>query len=131
MNHDSLVSPTAGYDETRRFFISRFPLVFDQFPPKTSTLSCIASHQVNKIVLYLHHAMTKLTGKRVLELFFHQCKTDPKTWICRYGKKRRVTGSDYTNIVTQVRRDHLLQYTEAHNRDNAFPKTYYSPSLQY
>lgn len=57
------------------------------------------------------------------ELFFSQSDTDPKTWICRCGKKRKVTGSGYTNLVTHIRNDHPTQYIEAGNGADTSPPT--------
>lgn len=59
--------------------------------------------------------MGKHTGKRVCELSFLQCEHGPKTRICRCGKKRKVKGKGYTNLVNHVQSNNPEQYSKASN----------------
>lgn len=54
-------------------------------------------------------ANVRISGKRVRDAFFSQDAADCKSWICRCGKKRRVTGTGYTNFVNHVREMHPVE----------------------
>ncbi len=46
------------------------------------------------------------TGKKVRDTFFKLVEGTDDIWVCRYGTKRKVKGSGYTNFVTHVQSQH-------------------------
>lgn len=56
---------------------------------------------------------SSLFGKRLPDLLINQDEWDPKLWFWRCGKKRRFTGSGYTNLVSHIK--------ELHSEDNSLP----------
>lgn len=54
-----------------------------------------------------------LSGKRVRDLFYTQDIIDANMWLCRCGKKRKVTGTGFTNLVNHVRELHPEEFKQA------------------
>lgn len=53
-------------------------------------------------------------GKRI-RAFFCKDENNDGVWQCRCGKKRKVTGSGYTNLTNHVKELHRSEYLEAIN----------------
>lgn len=68
------------------------------------------------------NSVKKITGKRIRDIFFSQGPDDSNSWVCKCGRKRRVTGTGYSNFISHVRDCHKFEYEAACNgavsRDN-------------
>ena len=72
--------------------------------------------------------LSKVTGKRVRDMFYTKYEKGAKVWICSCGTKRRQTGTGYSNLISHVRDCHLKELENVMDTD-VQPKETHDPVL--
>lgn len=97
-----------GLSEPHRAKIAPSSFLTD---PLTCFYACVAYPNrnvpklCNKQPTFMSQSIKIISGKRVRD-FFTPDDTDNKVWVCRCEKKRKGTGSGYTNLVNNVKQLH-------------------------
>lgn len=58
-------------------------------------------------------SQSRHNGKRIAQLYFIRDPDVNQSWICRCEKRRKVSGTGYSNILHHVKEKHPVEYHAA------------------